>query len=117
MKKIILATALSISALLAFDIGGALKNAGTATGTAALNGDTDVKSLSKTAAESAGLTSEALGEKLATAVKSNNTAVSSMDKAKELCTQASQIQSFANISSDIVKKAITVCTEKVLETK
>ncbi|MCT7909271.1 hypothetical protein N5915_06825 [Arcobacter lacus] len=113
MKKIIFVTALSVSALLAFDIGGALKNAGTA----ALNGDTDAKSLTKTATESAGLTSDALGEKLATAVKSNNTAVSSMDKAKELCTQASTVQSIANISSDIVTKAITVCTEKVLETK
>ena len=115
MKKIILASALSVCTLLAFDIGGALKNAGTAAGTAALNGDTDVKSLSKTAAGSAGLTSEALGEKLATTVKSNNTAVSSMDKAKELCSQASTVQSIANIDSSIVKEAIAICSEKVMD--
>ena len=76
MKKIILATALSISALLAFDVGGALKNAGTNVGTAALNGNTDTKSLTKTAGESLGVTPEALRNKLATTVKSNNTAVS-----------------------------------------
>ena len=111
MKKIILATALSISALLAFDVAGALKNVGTA----ALNGDTDAKSLTKTAGESLGLTPEALGEKLATTVKSNNTAVSSMDKAKELCSQASTVQSIANIDSTIVKEAIAICSEKVMD--
>jgi hypothetical protein len=110
MKKIILATALSISALLAFDVGGALKNVGTS----ALNGNTDTKSLTKTAGESLGLTPDALGDKLATTVKSNNTAVSSMDKAKELCEKASSIQSYANIDSSIVKQAITVCSEKVM---
>lgn len=115
MKKIILATALSISALLAFDVGGALKNAGTNVGTAALNGNTDTKSLTKTAADSVGVTPEALGGKLANTVKSNNTTVSSMDKAKSLCTQASAVQSVANLSSDLVKQAISVCSEKVME--
>ena len=111
MKKIVLATALSISVLLAFDVNGALKNVGTS----ALNGNTDKESLTKVAGESLGLTPDALGEKLATAVKSNNTAVASMGKAKELCSQASAVQSFANINSDIVTKAIAICSEKVLE--
>lgn len=111
MKKIILATALSISALLAFDMGGALKNVGTS----ALNGNTDSKSLTKTAGDSLGLTPDALGDKLASTVKSNNTTVSSMDKAKELCTQASSVQSFANIDSSIVKQAISACSEKVMK--
>jgi len=114
MKKIILISALSICSMFAFDIGGALKNAGTAAGTAALNGNTDTKSLTNAAAQSAGLTSESLGEKLASTVKSSNTAVSSMDKAKDLCTQASTVQSIANIDSSIVKEAITICSQKVL---
>jgi isochorismate synthase EntC len=113
MKKIILATALSISALLAFDVAGALKNVGTA----ALNGDTDAKSLTKTAGESLGLTPEALGEKLATTVKSNNTAISTMDKAKSLCDQASSVQSFVNLDAELVTKAIAICSEHVMETK
>jgi hypothetical protein len=113
MKKIVLATALSICSLLAFDVGGAIKNVGTS----ALNGNTDKSSLTKTAGESLGLTPEALGGQLANSVKSNNTTVTSVDKAKELCTQASTVQSFANISSDIVTKAIAICGEKVLSTK
>jgi hypothetical protein len=113
MKKIILATALSIGSLLAFDVGGAIKNVGTS----ALNGNTDSSSLTKTAGESLGLTPEALGGQLANSVKSTNTAVSSINKAKELCTQASTVQSFANISNDIVTKAIAICGEKVLSTK
>ena len=115
MKKIVLATALSICSLLAFDMGGALKNVGTNVGTSALSGNTDKASLAKTAGESLGITPDALGSQLASSVKSTNTAVSSMDKAKELCTQASTVQSFANISSDIVTKAIAICSEKVLE--
>ena len=110
MKKIVLATALCVCSLLAFDMGGALKNVGTS----ALNGNTDKTSLAKTAGESLGLTPEALGSQLASSVKSTNTAVSSVDKAKELCTQASTVQSFANISNDIVTKAIAICGEKVL---
>ena len=113
MKKIIIASVISISALFAFDMGGALKNAGTNVGTAALNGNTDTKSLTKTAGESLGVTPEALGNKLATTVKSNNTTVSSMDKAKDLCTQASAVQSVANLSSDLVKQAISICSDKV----
>ena len=58
---------------------------------------------------------EDLGEKLATTVKSNNTTVSSMDKAKELCSQASTVQSIANIDSTIVKEAIAICSEKVMD--
>lgn len=109
MKKIVLATALSISAMFAFDVGGALKNAGTA----ALNGNTDPASLAKTAAGSA-ITPDALGGQLANAVKSTNTGTTSVDKAKELCTQASTVQSFANIQSDIVTKAISICSQKVM---
>ena len=48
MKKIILTTALSICSLLAFDVGGAMKNVGTS----ALNGNTDTSSLTKTAGDS-----------------------------------------------------------------
>ena len=110
MKKIILASALCVCSLLAFDIGGALKNVGTS----ALNGNTDKTSLTKTAGESLGLTPEALGSQLANSVKSTNGAVASADKAKELCSQASTVQSFANLSSDIVTKAIAICSEKVL---
>jgi len=110
MKKIILATALSISALLAFDVNGALKNVGTS----AINGDTDAKSLTKTAGESMGLTPEALGGQLAKSVKSNTPTVSSPSKAKELCTQASTVQSFANFSNDLVTKAIAICGENVM---
>ncbi len=111
MRKIVLAASLSICTLFAFDIGGAVKNVGTS----ALNGNTDKTSLTKTAGESLGLTPEALGSQLASSVKSTNTAVSSIDKAKELCSQASTVQSFANISNDIVTKAISICSEKVLE--
>ncbi len=113
MKKIVSITLLSICSLFAFDVGGAMKNVGTS----ALNGNTDKSSLAKTAGESLGLTPEALGTQLANSVKSNNTTVTSVDKAKELCTQASTVQSFANISSDIVTKAIAICGEKVLSTK
>lgn len=64
----------------AFDVGGAMKNVGTS----ALNGNTDKSSLAKTAGESLGLTPEALGTQLANSVKSNNTAVTSVDKAKRV---------------------------------
>ena len=104
-----------ISALFAFDMGGALKNAGTNVGTAALNGNTDTSSLTKTAGDSLGLTPEALGGKLATSVKSSNAVVSSASKANELCTQASTIQSYANLSNDLVTKAIAICSQQVLK--
>lgn len=110
MKKVILATALSISAVFAFDVNGALKNVGTS----ALNGNTDTKSLTKTAGESLGLTPQALGNKLSSSVKSTNTAVTSKSKAEELCSQASTVQSFANIENSIVKQAISICTQNVL---
>ena len=84
-------------------------------GTAALSGNTDTKSLTKVAGESAGITPDALGEKLATTVKSNNTTVTSMDKANELCTQASTIQSFANFDSQLVKQAIGICSQNVMK--
>ncbi len=111
MKKIILTTALSICSLLAFDVGGAMKNVGTS----ALNGNTDTSSLTKTAGDSLGLTPEALGGKLATTVKSNNTAITSVNKANELCTQASTVQSYANLSNDLVTKAIAICSQQVLK--
>ncbi len=111
MKKIVLLTALCVASVFAFDVNGALKNVGTA----ALNGNTDTKSLTKVAGESVGITPESLGEKLSTTVKSNNTVVSSTDKATELCTQASTIQSFANFDSEIVKQAIAICTENVMK--
>jgi hypothetical protein len=110
MKKIVLITALSICSLLAFDVGGAMKNVGTS----ALNGNTDTSSLT-TAGDSLGLTPEALGGKLATTVKSNNTAVTSVNKANELCTQASTVQSYANLSNDLVTKAIAICSQIVLK--
>ena len=115
MKKIVLLTALSIASVFAFDVNGALKNVCTNVGTAALSGNTDTKSLTKVAGESAGITPDALGEKLATTVKSNNTTVTSMDKANELCTQASTIQSFANFDSQLVKQAIGVCSQNVMK--
>ena len=115
MKKIVLLTALSIASVFAFDVNGALKNVGTNVGTAALNGETDTKSLTKVAGESVGITPESLGEKLSTAVKSNNTVVSSTNKATELCTQASTIQSFANFDSEIVKQAIGICSQNVMK--
>ena len=110
MKKIILVTALSICSLLAFDVGGALKSVGTS----ALNGNTDTKSLTKVAGESAGLTPQALGGKLASSVKSANPVVTSKSKAEELCSQASTVQSFANLENSLVKQAISICTENVM---
>ena len=60
------------------------------------------------------LSPEALGQQLAEVVKSNKPENLNADKAKELCSQASTVQSLANLSSDIVTKAIAICSEKVL---
>ncbi len=110
MKKIIFVSALTLSSMFAFDVGGALKSVGTS----ALSGNTDTTSLVGAAAGSA-ITPDALGGQLANAVKSTagNTGSTTMDKAKELCTQASMLKTFTNFGGDLMTKAISVCSEQV----
>ena len=110
MKKIIFATTLSISAMFAFDVGGALKSVGAS----ALSGNTEPASLLKGAAGSA-ITPDALGGQLANAVKSTggDTGSTTMDKAKELCSQASMLKTFTNFGGDLMTKAIDICSEQV----
>lgn len=108
MKKIVLTLAICTSAMFAFDMGGALKNVGTS----ALNGKTDSTSLTNAAVGSA-VTPEALGGQLANTVKATNSGTTTPDKAKDLCTQASSVQSMANINSDLLKQAISICTQNV----
>lgn len=109
MRKIVFIGFVTISTLFAFDIGGALKNVGNS----ALNGNTDKSSLIQ-AATGISITPESLGEQLAEVVKSNKPENLDVNKAKELCTQTSTLKIFAASSSDILDKAITVCSEKVL---
>ena len=92
MKKIILASALTISSMLAFDI------ASTAT----------------TVGSSLGITAESIGTKMAEMVKEK--APETAAQAKIYCTQASTYKSFVGIADDdMMAKAIDICAEKSSE--
>ena len=92
MKKIILASALTISTMLAFDIA----------------------STAKTVGSSLGITAESIGQKLADVVKDK--APETAEQAKSYCTQASTYKSFVGIADDgMMAKAIDICAEKSSE--
>ena len=89
MKKIILASALTLSTVFAFDI------ASTAT----------------TVGSSLGITAESIGTKLADIVKEK--APETAAQAKSYCIQASTYKSFVGIADDgMMAKAIDICAEK-----
>lgn len=92
MKKIILASALTISTMLAFDIA----------------------STASTVGSSLGITAESIGTKLAGIVKEKAPATAA--QAKTYCTQASTYKSFVGIADDgMMAKAIDICAEKSSE--
>ena len=92
MKKIILASALTISTMLAFDIA----------------------STASTVGSSLGITAESIGTKLAGIVKEK--APETAAQAKSYCTQASTYKSFVGIADDgMMAKAIDICAEKSSE--
>jgi len=92
MKKIILASALTITTIFAFDIA----------------------STAKTVGGAMGITAESIGTKLAAMVKEKAPATAA--QAKTYCTQASTYKSFVGIADDgMMAKAIDICAEKSSE--
>jgi len=92
MKKIILASAITISTMLASDITSTVSEVG----------------------NSLGITAESIGIKLADIVKDK--APETAAQAKEYCIQASNYKSFVGIADDgIMAKAIDICAEKSSE--
>jgi len=92
MKKIILASAITISTMFAFDISSAASTVGS----------------------SLGITAESIGTKLADIVKEK--APETAAQAKTYCTQASTYKSFVGIADDgMMAKAIDICAEKSSE--
>ena len=92
MKKIIFTTLLSISCVLAFDLGSVTKTVGAATG----------------------ITAESIGAQLADMVKAKAPATS--EQAKSYCVQASTYKSFVGIADDgMMAKAIDICADKASE--
>ena len=92
MKKIILASAITISTMFALDI----------------------TSAATTVGSSLGITAESIGTKLADIVKEK--APETAAQAKVYCTQASTYKSFVGIADDgMMAKAIDICAEKSSE--
>ena len=88
MKKIILASALTISTILAFDV--------------------------STIGKSLGISAESIGAKLTDIVKEKSP--STAEQAKSYCTQASTYKSFVGIAEDgMMAKAIDICAQKSSE--
>jgi len=92
MKKIILASTITVSIIFAFDL----------------------SSVTKTVGEATGITAESIGTKLADIVKEKSPETA--EQAKTYCTQASTYKSFVGIADDgMMAKAIDICAEKSSE--
>ena len=92
MKKIILASALTISTMFAFDVSSSLGTVGKAMG----------------------ITAESIGAKLTDIVKAKSPSTAA--QAKMYCTQASTYKSFVGIAEDgMMAKAIDICAQKSSE--
>jgi hypothetical protein len=92
MKKIILASALTLSTMLAFDVASSLGTVG----------------------KVMGITAESIGTQLTDIVKAK--APATAEQAKTYCTQASTYKSFVGIAEDgMMAKAIDICAQKSSE--